>query len=103
MYTVLISIDGLHKDCPKEVDLKIIKIFITTYNIQIDINYTNEILNTTQLEYSFATNRKGFKIIFRLVSKQYFSLAGSQSRNQPTASCIVKVNEDNATISTLYA
>ena len=101
--TDMVSIDGFHKDCPKDIILEIINIFISTYNIQIDINYANELLNKTYLEYSFATNRERFSIILRLVTKQQFSLSGSESKNQPAASCRVAISEDNATIPTLYA
>ena len=53
----MVSIDGVHKDCPKNIILEIINIFIITNNIQIDLKYATELLNKTHLEYSFATNK----------------------------------------------
>ena len=55
------------------------------------------------MNYSFSTNRERFNIIFRLVNKQHFSLSDNESRNQSALSCRIDVNEDNATIPTLYA
>ena len=98
-----VSIGGFYNDCPKEGVLENINVFTTTYNIQIDISYATEILNKTYLEYSFSTNKERFSIIFKLVNKQHFSLADSESRNQPAASCQVEIIKKNATIPTLYA
>ena len=39
--TDMVSIDGFHKDCPKDVILEIINIFVITYNKQIDIKLCN--------------------------------------------------------------
>ena len=68
--TDTVSIAGFRIDCPKDIILEIINIFIIIYNLQIDLKYAREILNKTYLEYSFATNRERFSIVLRLVNKQ---------------------------------